>query len=156
MEYFYCETITTSQPRLRGWYKEAGVLTKGVVAMQYFWWWDSVSVQRTLKTKRCSVAVSTLNPKCVTVGELYGEFNPTTMEWKDGLLSHIYRKYVKVNRGVMRGPRRKSSASLPNAQRTSSAKSFAMSATSVEENSEGEMRRLITRWAGRLALKFLQ
>lgn len=83
--------------------------------------------------------VSTLNPKCLTVGELYGEFNPTTMEWKDGLLSHIYRKYAKVNRGVMRGQRLKSSASLPNARRTSSAKSLAMSATSLED-SEGETR----------------
>ena len=93
-----------------------------------------------MKTKRGSVQVSTLNPKCVTVGELYGEFNPTTMEWKDGLLSHIFRKYAKFSRGVMHGSGRKASASSlysPYAPRPSSAKSRALSAISVEENSEG-------------------
>lgn len=100
--------------------------------------------QRTVKARRGSVNVSTLNPKCVTVGELYGEINPTTMEWKDGLLSHIYRKYAKDSRGVIRGARRKSSGTSPfppNTSRVSSAKSAVtsvVSATSLEDNSEGE------------------
>ena len=34
---------------------------------------------------------STLNPKCISMGELYGEVNPYTQEWQDGLASHILR-----------------------------------------------------------------
>ena len=102
------------------------------------------SSQRAAKARRGSVYVSTLNPKCVTVGELYGEVNSTTMEWKDGLLSHIYRKYAKNSRGVLQGTRRKQSSTPPaNAfrlSRNSSAKSAvtSVSAISGEENSEGE------------------
>ena len=81
----------------------------------------------------------------MTVGELYGEINPTTMEWKDGLLSHIYRKYAKNSRGLVRGTRRKTSSSTPvptNPSRASSAKSIdtsVMSPVSLEDKSEGEM-----------------
>ncbi|XP_014395404.1 PREDICTED: dynein heavy chain 14, axonemal [Myotis brandtii] len=38
-----------------------------------------------------------LNPKCVTVSELYGQLDPNTMEWTDGLLSAIIRYYVYYN-----------------------------------------------------------
>ena len=36
----------------------------------------------------------TLNPKCVSMGELYGEYNPLTSEWKDGLASMLIRSAV--------------------------------------------------------------
>lgn len=32
-----------------------------------------------------------MNPKSITVNELYGEMNLQTREWKDGLLSKIFR-----------------------------------------------------------------
>ncbi|KAJ3093097.1 Dynein heavy chain 6, axonemal [Quaeritorhiza haematococci] len=35
-----------------------------------------------------------LNPKCVTMPELYGEFNKATMEWRDGLIGSIFRAQV--------------------------------------------------------------
>jgi dynein heavy chain, axonemal len=35
-----------------------------------------------------------LNPKCIKMGELYGEFDPMTQEWHDGLASTIMRDYV--------------------------------------------------------------
>jgi dynein heavy chain len=35
-----------------------------------------------------------LNPKCISMGELYGEFNPLTQEWHDGLASTIMREFV--------------------------------------------------------------
>ena len=44
---------------------------------------------RTVKTK-------VLNPKAVSMGELYGEFNQLTMEWKDGLLATAVREAVEV------------------------------------------------------------
>ena len=41
-----------------------------------------------------TVHFTVLNPKCITMGELYGEFNPMTQEWTDGLASTIIRSYV--------------------------------------------------------------
>jgi dynein heavy chain len=35
-----------------------------------------------------------LNPKCITMGELYGEFNEMTQEWHDGLAPTIMRRAV--------------------------------------------------------------
>ncbi|ORX87336.1 hypothetical protein BCR32DRAFT_215454 [Anaeromyces robustus] len=35
-----------------------------------------------------------LNPKCVTMAELYGEFNLSTMEWRDGLVGYFIREQV--------------------------------------------------------------
>lgn len=40
------------------------------------------------------VLMYTLNPKCVTMGELYGEYNLLTNEWKDGLASTLIRSAV--------------------------------------------------------------
>ena len=100
-------------------------------------------LQRSAKVKRASVHVATLNPKCLTVGELYGEFNPTTMEWTDGLLSHIYRKFAKDSRrGAVKSPGRKAQSSTTSTPRTSarttsSARSF--STTVSVEQSEGEV-----------------
>ncbi|KAJ3281611.1 Dynein heavy chain 6, axonemal [Borealophlyctis nickersoniae] len=38
-----------------------------------------------------------LNPKCVAMTELYGEFNLATMEWKDGLIGLIFREQVQTD-----------------------------------------------------------
>ena len=40
------------------------------------------------------VVTTVLNPKCITMGELYGEFNELTLEWTDGLASTIMRAAV--------------------------------------------------------------
>lgn len=37
-----------------------------------------------------------LNPKSLTIGELYGEVNPITLKWKDGLLGILMRTAVQV------------------------------------------------------------
>ncbi|GKT29750.1 Dynein axonemal heavy chain 6, partial [Aduncisulcus paluster] len=36
-----------------------------------------------------------LNPKCINMGELYGDYNPLTQEWKDGLVAVLVREIVK-------------------------------------------------------------
>ncbi|ESO83512.1 hypothetical protein LOTGIDRAFT_133247 [Lottia gigantea] len=41
------------------------------------------------------VETFTLNPKCVKLGELYGETNPVTFEWTDGLIASATRKFYK-------------------------------------------------------------
>ncbi|KAM9212758.1 dynein axonemal heavy chain 14 [Dugong dugon] len=48
--------------------------------------------------RKGKVDVCVLNPKCITLGELYGQLNPNTMEWTDGLLSATIRNYVHFNR----------------------------------------------------------
>jgi dynein heavy chain, axonemal len=42
---------------------------------------------RQIKTK-------VLNPKSISMGELYGQENPDTKEWTDGLASKIMRKFA--------------------------------------------------------------
>eukprot|EP00965_Chrysotila_dentata_P215542 6188838-Pleurochrysis_carterae.AAC.1 len=36
------------------------------------------------------------NPKCITMGELYGEFNALTQEWTDGIASSMIRQAVSL------------------------------------------------------------
>lgn len=42
-----------------------------------------------------AVHTHVLNPKCVTMGELYGDVNALTQEWTDGLASTIMREAIK-------------------------------------------------------------
>lgn len=42
------------------------------------------------------VHMTVMNPKAVTIGELYGEVNPATNEWHDGLLGVIIRRACAV------------------------------------------------------------
>ncbi|KAL2098860.1 hypothetical protein ACEWY4_005340 [Coilia grayii] len=37
----------------------------------------------------------TINAKCVDLGELFGQMNPNTLEWSDGLLASAIRAYAK-------------------------------------------------------------
>ncbi|XP_060221083.1 dynein axonemal heavy chain 14 [Meriones unguiculatus] len=46
--------------------------------------------------KKGRVDVCVLNPKCVTLSELYGYLDINTMEWRDGLLSAAIRNYVST------------------------------------------------------------
>ncbi|CAK7310997.1 Dynein axonemal heavy chain 6 [Vulpes lagopus] len=47
--------------------------------------------------RKGKVDICVLNPKCITVSELYGQLDPNTMEWTDGLLSTAVRNYVYFN-----------------------------------------------------------
>uniref|UniRef100_F6U200 AAA+ ATPase domain-containing protein n=1 Tax=Monodelphis domestica TaxID=13616 RepID=F6U200_MONDO len=45
--------------------------------------------------KRGKIETFTLNPKCITLGELYGQMDMSSMEWSDGLLSSSVRRFVQ-------------------------------------------------------------
>jgi len=45
------------------------------------------------------VKIYQLNPKAISMSELYGELNLLTMEWRDGLLGKIIRKTVQAEKG---------------------------------------------------------
>ncbi|KAM4694195.1 dynein axonemal heavy chain 14 [Discoglossus pictus] len=45
--------------------------------------------------KKGKVETFSINPKCVTLGELYGEIDPNTMEWSDGLLASAVRTFAQ-------------------------------------------------------------
>ncbi|XP_076986007.1 dynein axonemal heavy chain 14, partial [Tamandua tetradactyla] len=47
--------------------------------------------------RKGKVDICVLNPKCITLGELYGQMDPNTMEWTDGLLAATIRNYVYFN-----------------------------------------------------------
>ncbi|XP_059157269.1 dynein axonemal heavy chain 6-like [Physella acuta] len=47
------------------------------------------------KGKKGHVETFTVNPKCVTLGELYGETDPNTFEWSDGLIANATRQFSK-------------------------------------------------------------
>ena len=60
--------------------------------------WKSLSMSLTKQAKESDnkegkpVHVESLNPKAISIAELYGSFNPDTQEWSDGVLSKCIRE----------------------------------------------------------------
>lgn len=46
------------------------------------------------------VKIYTLNPKAITMSELYGEVNLFTMEWRDGLLGKFVRETAQITNEI--------------------------------------------------------
>lgn len=45
------------------------------------------------KAKRARIESLTINPKSISIGELYGSTEPTTLEWSDGIFANTIRAY---------------------------------------------------------------
>lgn len=50
--------------------------------------------------KIAPVAMRTLNPKSITLDQLYGGFDPNTREWSDGIASTLVREAVDASNGA--------------------------------------------------------
>lgn len=48
-----------------------------------------------------AVHVYPINPKALSLGELYGEYNLSTGEWRDGVISSIMRKTCSGNAEIL-------------------------------------------------------
>ncbi|XP_065071378.1 dynein axonemal heavy chain 6-like isoform X2 [Rhopilema esculentum] len=55
----------------------------------------SLVAQQVNLTKKGTVDMFSVNPKCISLGELYGEVDQMTMEWSDGLLAAAIRVFAK-------------------------------------------------------------
>ncbi|XP_022090728.1 dynein heavy chain 6, axonemal-like isoform X2 [Acanthaster planci] len=53
--------------------------------------------------KKGRVETFAINPKCVKMGELYGQTNPNTLEWTDGLLASAVRRFAKEAAEISQG-----------------------------------------------------
>ena len=48
-----------------------------------------------------SIKCMTLNPKCVSLEKLYGQFDKDSYEWSDGILATIIRRFAKVTKDIL-------------------------------------------------------
>eukprot|EP01052_Picozoa_sp_SAG31_P060752 SAG31_NODE_19897_length_589_cov_0.687755_2_plen_153_part_00 len=55
---------------------------------------DALNALNNESAEYATVSLKTLNPKAISYGQLYGEFNAASHEWTDGLVPALVRQFV--------------------------------------------------------------
>lgn len=53
--------------------------------------------EKSHQSEEQGVSYRIINPKAVSMGQLYGSFDPASHEWSDGVLANTFREMVYTN-----------------------------------------------------------
>jgi hypothetical protein len=65
---------------------------------------ETVWSLKVFRQKKGVVETFVVNPKSVSLGNLYGEIDPNTLEWSDGLVAKVFRNFAKKYSGGSKEP----------------------------------------------------
>ena len=55
-----------------------------------------LAADKSAKLKEARVVYRVINPKAISMGKLYGQFDPASHEWSDGVLATTFREYANA------------------------------------------------------------
>ena len=80
--------------------------------------------------------MKTVNPKCLSLGELYGHFDPLSLEWKSGVLARTLQLYSHQCEAAIRAARERDCEKEANIGESTECSSVASSAVLTDLGAE--------------------